>query len=156
MVLPWTLTARTVTYISMVIVRPLEQNEYHLLDTFCEEENIPRLNPEWSKVIAAIDEDSGRVVGIMVAQMQIHVEPIWIKEGYRNKKVSADLADALDGYLDGLAVSSGQRIGVWANPTNLASERIVRLRGFQQCESPVFTKVYDGDKLSALLDIKEG
>jgi len=109
------------------------------------------LNPDWSKVVAAIDLNSSKVVGIMVAQMQIHVEPIWVKEDYRNKKVSNQLADALDGYLDGLALSSGQPIGAWANPSNLAAERICRLRGFQQCANPVFTKTYTGDKLSQIV-----
>lgn len=82
--------------------------------------------------------------------MQVHVEPIWIEEGYRDGKLSTELADSLDGYLDGLAVGGGQPIGVWANPTNAAAERIVKIRGFQKCEKPVYTKTYTGDKLAQI------
>lgn len=135
---------------SNIIVRFLDPEQYYLLEEFCEQENLPMLHPEWSKVVAAIDLDTQKVVGIMVAQMQVHVEPIWIKEGYRNGKLSTELADSLDGYLDGLAVAGGREIAVWANPTNPAAVKICRIRGFQQCEKPVYTKTYTGDRLAQM------
>jgi len=141
---------------SNVIVKFLDPEQYYLLEEFCEQENIPMLNPEWSKVVAAIDLDTQKVVGIMVAQMQVHVEPIWIKEGYRDGKLSTEMADSLDGYLDGLAVASGIPIGVWANPTNPAAIKICRVRGFQPCENPVYTKTYTGDKLAQMFIDQKG
>jgi hypothetical protein len=134
-----------------ITIQLLTPDQYPLLEDFCLAEGIPMLSPEWSKVVAAIDTESGKIVGIMVVQMQLHCEPIWIKEGYRNGEISKQMADSLDGYLDGLAFSSGQPIGVWANPTNPASERIVRQREFVKVEKPVYTKVYDGSKLAEML-----
>lgn len=135
-----------------VIVRMLEQDEFDRLIEFCEEENIPMLNPEWAKVVALIDVDLDKVVGIVVCQMQIHNEPIWIKKEYQNGQRWKDMADVMEGYLDMLALTSGVSIGVYNQPTNAAAERICRMRGYEKSDKPLYTKVYTGQ---GLIDKKE-
>ena len=135
-----------------VIVRMLEQDEFDRLIEFCEEENIPMLNPEWAKVVALIDVDLDKVVGIVVCQMQIHNEPIWIKKEYQNGQRWKDMADVMEGYLDMLALTSGVSIGVYNQPTNAAAERICRMRGYEKSDKPLYTKIYRGE---GLLDKKE-
>lgn len=130
-----------------VIVRMLEQDEFDRLIEFCEEENIPMLNPEWAKVVALIDVDLDKVVGIVVCQMQIHNEPIWIKKEYQNGQRWKDMADVMEGYLDMLALTSGVSIGVYNQPTNAAAERICRRRGYEKSDKPLYTKVYTGEGL---------
>lgn len=134
-----------------ITVRPLNQDEYYLLDEFCESESIPTLSPEWSKVIVAIDDTLGKVVGIMVAQMQIHVEPIWISKGYRTGEVSKAMSDNLDMYLDVMSAFDGKPIGVWCQPTNVAAERICRTHGYEKCDKPLYTKIYEGKLAQELL-----
>lgn len=127
-----------------VLIRMLDPEQYYLLEEFCEKEGIPIPNPEWSKVIAAIDRDTEKVVGILVCQMQVHTEPIWIQKEYQGKGLWEMMADAMEGYLDMLAWGSGEKISVWNQPTNPAAERICRLRGYVQGQRPLWYKVYDG------------
>lgn len=135
-----------------VTVRMLEQDEFHRLEEFCEEEGIPMLNPEWAKVVALIDTDLDKVVGIVVCQMQIHNEPIWIKKEYQNRQRWKEMAEVMEGYLDMLALTSGVSIGVYNQPTNAAAERICRMRGYEKSDKPLYTKVYTGE---GLIDKKE-
>lgn len=125
----------------------LEQDEFDRLIEFCEEENIPMLNPEWAKVVALIDTDLDKVVGIVVCQMQIHNEPIWIKKEYQNGQRWKEMADVMEGYLDMLALTSGVSIGVYNQPTNAAAERICRRRGYEKSDKPLYTKTYTGEGL---------
>lgn len=134
------------------IVRMLDQDDFWMLDDFCMEENIPILNPEWAKVVALIDTDTGKVVGIVCSQLQIHNEPIWIKKQYQNGKRWKEMAEVMEGYLDMLALTSGLPIAVYNQPTNAAAERICRLRGYEKCDKPLYTKVYTGQRL---VDMKE-
>lgn len=134
-----------------IIVRMLDPEQYFLLEEFCTTEGIPMLDPEWSKVVAAIDLDTEKIVGIVVAQTQIHLEPIWIKKEYQGNGLWEEMADRLEGYIDGIAFTSGSSIAVWNQPTNAAAERICRMRGYTKSEKPLYTKVYDGEKLAKLL-----
>lgn len=136
----------------------LDPEQYYLLEEFCEAEGIPMFNPEWSRVVAAIDMDTEKVVGIVVAQMQTHTEPIWIDKNYQGQGLWEIMVESMEGYLDMLAGYSGTPIAVYNQPTNAAAERIVRMRGYTKCEKPLYTKVYNGEKLSKLLtesEIKE-
>ena len=128
-----------------IIVKMLAPEEHYLLEEFCREEKIPMLDPEWSKVVAAIDLDTEKVVGIVAAQTQVHLEPIWIKKDYQGKGLWEEMADRLEGYIDGLAFSSNTNIAVWNQPTNAAAERICRMRGYSKSEKPLYTKVYTGE-----------
>lgn len=138
-----------------VVIKMLDPEHYYLLEDFCKEENLPMLNPEWSKVVAAIDTDAGKVIGIVVAQMQIHTEPIWIKKQYQGGGLWEEMVEVMEGYLDSLAFIAGVPIGVWNNPTNAAAERICRMRGYEKSEKPLYTKIYDGARLTKLLEPKE-
>ena len=135
-----------------VIIRMLDPEQYYLLEEFCEKQKIPMLNPEWSKVVAAIDTEQGKVVGIVVCQMQLHMEPIWIQKEYQGKGIWEMMADAMEGYLEMLAFGSGEKISVWNQPTNAAAERICRLRGYVQGERALWYKVYDGSVLERGLE----
>lgn len=134
-----------------VEIKLLNPEEYPLVNEFCKSEGIPELEPDWSKVVAAIDVKSGKVVGIMVCQMQIHVEPIWIKKGYRNNEISRGMSDMLDGYLSGLAYGGGKNIGIWCQPNNPRSEQLCRLHGMYKSDKVLYTKIYTGDRLEKLM-----
>lgn len=125
-----------------ITIRMLDPEQFYLLEEFCESENIPTPNPDFSKVVAAIDQDTGKVVGIVVAQMQAHTEPIWVKKEYQGDGIWEEMADAMEGYLDMLAYGSGAQIAVYNQPTNAAAERICRMRGYTKCDKPLWTKVY--------------
>lgn len=135
---------------SNTIVKMLDQDEFWMLDDFCMEEKIPILSPEWAKVVALIDVDTGKVVGIVCCQMQIHNEPMWIKKEYQDRKRWKEMADVMEGYLDMLALTSGLPIGVYNQPTNAAAERICRMRGYEKCDKPLYTKTYTGKGLSEM------
>lgn len=130
-----------------ISVRLLREEEYPLIEDFCQDENIPMLSPDFSKVVAAIDNETEKVVGIMVAQMQLHVEPIWVKKGYRNGKISKKMCETLEEYLDVLAAASGHNIEVWCQPTNVAVEKICIRHGYEKCEKPLYSTIYNGDRV---------
>lgn len=136
-----------------IIIRMLDPEQFYLLEEFCEREKIPMLNPEWSKVVAAIDTESEKVVGIVVCQMQLHMEPIWIQKEIQGKGIWEMMADAMEGYLNMLAFSSGEKISVWNQPTNAAAERICRIRGYVKGDHPLWYKVYDGKELERGLEL---
>lgn len=135
-----------------VTIKILNPEEYYILEEFCERENIPMLNPEWSKVVAAIDTETEKVVGIVVCQMQVHTEPIWIQKEYQGKGLWELMVDAMELYLETRAWGSGEKLAVWNQPTNAAAERICRLRGYVQGERPLWYKVYDGSTLGRILE----
>ena len=140
---------------SNVVVKMLDPEQYYLLEEFCEAQGIPMLNPEWSKVVAAIDLDTEKVVGIVATQMQAHTEPIWIQKEYQDGKLWEEMVDIMEGYLDSVAMIGGSPIVAWNNPTNPAAERICRLRGYHKTDNPVYVKIYTGAKLVGMLT-KEG
>lgn len=130
-----------------VTIRMLDPEQYWMLEEFCEQENIPMLNPQWSKVVAAIDETTDKIVGIVVCQMQAHMEPMWIKKEYQGKGIWEEMAEIIEGYLDVLAFSQGASIGVYNQPTNAAAERICRMKGYTKSDKPLYVKVYTGERL---------
>lgn len=121
-----------------VKVKFLEPEEFYLADQFCDAQGIPRLDPNWSKVIAAIDVEKGVVVGIMAAQMVIHAEPIWIDEAYREQGLWREMADMMDGYLVMVGVA-----GVYNQPTHPEAEHLCVAMGMTRCEHPLYLKRYD-------------
>lgn len=133
----------------------LDPEQYYLLEEFCNEEGIPILNPEWSKVVVAIDETTNKIVGIVVCQMQAHMEPMWIKKEYQGKGIWEEMAEVIEGYLDVLAFSQGAQIGVYNQPTNAAAERICRMKGYEKSDKPLYVKIYTGDRFAQALLNKE-
>lgn len=131
-----------------IIIKMLDPEQYYLLEEFCEKENIPMLNPEFSKVVAAIDTEAEKIVGVVVAQMQAHLEPIWIQKEYQGNGLWEMMGDAMEGYLHMLAFSSDTELGVYSQPTNAAAERICRMRGFTKSDKPLYIKVYNGEGLT--------
>lgn len=133
---------------SNIVIKMLDPEQYYLLEEFCETEGIPMLSPEWSKVVATIDKNSEKIVGIVVSQLQMHTEPIVIKKEYQGKGLVELMTEAMEGYLDMLAGASGVDIGVYNQPTNAAAERICRMRGYTKSDKPLYVKVYKGDGLT--------
>jgi hypothetical protein len=140
--------------VNNIIVKTLDPEQYYLLEEFCKEEGIEAPSPEFSWVEAAIDTNTGKIVGIVVTQMLIHTEPIWIKKEYQGKGLKEVLMDKMEGRLDASAISLGKPIHVYNQPTNAAAERICKQRGYTKCEIPLYTKIYSGDKLAKLLNIE--
>lgn len=130
-----------------IVIKMLDPEQYYLLDEFCDEKGIPRLSPEWSKCVVAIDTGLGRVVGLIATQMLIHTEPIIINKEYQGKGLWEQMSEAMEGYLEFLAFSSGFPIGVYNQPTNAAAERICRMRGYEKSDKPLYYKIYDGSSL---------
>ena len=137
---------------SNLYIRTLAPDEYYLLDKFAEEEKIEIPSPDFSWVEAAFDEETGEIVGIVVTQMLIHAEPIWIKKEYQGKGIKEELMDRMEGRLDASAAFIGKPVHVYNQPTNAAAERICRQRGYVKSDRPLYNKVYTGEKLVELLN----
>jgi ribosomal protein S18 acetylase RimI-like enzyme len=134
-----------------MIIKMLAPEHYYLLEEFCKEEGIEAPSPDFSWVEAAIDMDAGKIVGIVVTQMLIHTEPIWIKKEYQGKGLKERLMDEMELRIDEASALKGAPIHVYAEPTNPASEKICRQRGFTQSERKFWTKVYGGERFIELL-----
>jgi len=121
-----------------ITVRFLDPSEYPLIDRFFDEEGVPRLDPAWSKVVAAFDTSIGQVVGIMVLQLVAHAEPIIIDPAYRGEGIWRPMAEMMDGYAEFVCIP-----GLYTQPTNPAAHAICEKMGFEEREYPLFCKIYD-------------
>lgn len=119
----------------------LEPEQWYLLDSFCDREGIPRLDPAWARVVAAIDLDSTQIVGIMTLQLVAHAEPIWISQAYQGNGLWREMADTLNGYLQEMA-NQGALKGIYTQPTSEETRAICRKMGFYEAENPLFIKEY--------------
>lgn len=138
--------------IDNIMSKTMDPETWYLIEDFCQSEGIDVPSPEFSWVEAAIDLDTGKIVGIVVTQMLIHTEPIWIKKEYQGKGVKEILMDRMEGRLDASAIQLGKPIHVYNQPTNAAAERICRQRGYVKSERPLYNKIYSGGKLIELLN----
>jgi hypothetical protein len=125
-------------------VRFLEPREYPLADKFFDREGIPRLDPNWSKIGAAIDLDTGRIVGAICLQLVAHVEPIIIAKAYRGSGLWREMAEIMDGYLSTMA-RQGAIAGVYAQPTHQVAEHLCQEMGMSPCEHNLWVKIYNPD-----------
>ena len=128
-------------HINKVKVQVIEPDAFYLVDSFCDQEGIPRLDPNWSRVIAGIDTKLEKVVGIMVLQLVAHAEPIWIEEAYRGNGLWKEMADMADGYFQEMA-DNGILKGVYTQPTSEESVHIAKAMGMEECEFPLFVKKF--------------
>lgn len=119
----------------------IEPDQFYLVDEFTDSENISRLNPAFSRVVAAVDTESGKVVGIMVVQMVLHAEPIWIKEEYQGRGIWREMAETMDGYLMEMA-AQGIVAGVYTQPTRPETKAICEKMGYYEAEHPLYVKLY--------------
>ncbi len=131
-----------------ITVKMLEPSEWYLLEEFCAKEGIRAPSPDFGWVVAGIED--GRIVGVVVAQMQIHTEPIWIEKEYQGKGLKEQMMDLMEMKIDEASVTKGQTIHVYAEPTNAASEKICKRRGFVKSERCFYTKVYGGESFVKL------
>jgi len=121
-----------------IVYRFLNEEEYYLADQFFEDQQVPKLDPKWSKVIAAIDMDIPKVVGIMCLQLVAHAEPIMIEKEYREQGIWREMAEMMDGYLFASGVP-----GVYTQPTNPTAKALTEKMGFEESKHPLCVKIYD-------------
>ncbi len=118
-----------------VEVRFLAPDEYWRIDPLFDREGTPRLDPNFSKVVVALDGD--RVAGIMVMQMVLHVEPIVIEPEYRKQGLWRPMAEMVDGYL-----SVSGAAGAYAQPIHESTKHMCREWGFEELANNLFCKLY--------------
>jgi hypothetical protein len=139
-----------------IIIRMLDPEQYYLLEEFCQREGIDAPSPEFSWVVAAIDTEIGKIVGIVVAQMLIHCEPIWLQKDVQGKGLKEKMMDMLELKLDEASVLKNVPIHTYVEPTNPAAEKICKKRGFVQSERKFWTKFYTGESFIKLLNSSNG
>lgn len=120
-----------------VEVRFLTPEEYPLINHFFDSQNVPRLDPNWSKVVAAVDKASGQVVGIMCLQLVAHAEPIIIDPAYRGRGLWREMADMMDGYAGTVGLP-----GLYTQPTSEVSAILASRMGFTEMAYPLYLKIY--------------
>jgi hypothetical protein len=124
----------------------IERPDFWKVDEFCKEQGIGLMDPEFSKVCTAIDLKTGRVVGIIAAQMVIHSEPIWIDKEWQGTRIWKRLSDEMDSYLTTMNAA-----GVYNQPSTPTAERLAQKMGYVKCDNPLWVKYY-----MDLPELKEG
>lgn len=114
----------------------LEPTEYILIEHFFDRENVPRLDPDFSRVAAAINS-KGEVVGVICLQLVAHAEPIIIEPEYRETGVWQVLAKMMDEYCLAMKVP-----GLYTQPTSQKTEHMAEKMNFSKCDYPLYLKVY--------------
>lgn len=118
-------------------IKILEPDEFYLVDHFFDDEGVPRLDPNFSKVIAALDIETGKAVGVMCLQMVLHAEPIIIEPAYRGMGLWEPMAKMADGYLQASGV-----VGLYAQPLHESTKHMCRQMGFEEMPHSLFSKAY--------------
>lgn len=120
----------------------IEPDLWYLVDAFCDREGIGRINPGFARVVAAIDLQAERIVGILTLQLVAHAEPIVITESHRGNGLWKEMASMMDGYLQTMA-DEGALQGVYNQPTHPEAQHLCEVMGFQECEFPLYVKKYE-------------
>jgi GNAT superfamily N-acetyltransferase len=116
--------------------RVLEPQEYYLVEPLIEEGATP-LDPDYSRVIASIDQDSGKVVGFVALQLVLHAEPIVLAPEFRKQGLWRELAEFADGYISTLGVQA-----VYNQPTHDTARHIAEEIGYVKSDNPLYVKYY--------------
>jgi hypothetical protein len=74
--------------------RKLEKDEWYRLKPIFEVEEWPLPSQDLATVVIAEDED-GRIHGLLCLQVQLHCEPLWIREESRGRVTFRGLAGIL-------------------------------------------------------------
>ncbi len=120
------------------VVRFLNPDEFDLVVPLFAAEGAPVPDPNFSKVLVALDGD--KVAGVMVAQMVLHVEPIIIGQEYRKTGVWREMAETMDGYLEACGM-----MGAYAQPVHESTKHMCEAMGYVEMEHPLFLKIYDSN-----------
>lgn len=130
-----------------LIYKFLSPEEFYLLDEFFDREGVPRLDPTFAKVAAAIDPEKGKVVGFVTLQLVAHAEPIIIEEEYRGQGVWRQICRMIDEY----ATLSGVP-GVFTQPNSEQTKHMAAEMGCVPCGTELWAKVfYDVNKLAPVM-----
>lgn len=121
----------------MIETRFLEPDEFHLINEYFDRDGVPRPDPQWSRVIAAVDTDKDLVVGIVCLQLVAHLEPIIVHPDYRGQGIARELAQMIDGYVTGTGLP-----GAYCQPINDKSKAVARSIGFIPLEHEFYLKLY--------------
>lgn len=134
----------------MIRYKVLAPDEYHLLDRFYTDPGCIRLDPGFSRVFAAIEDDPGtldsalippsppRVVAFIVLQLVAHAEPIYVEPAYRAAGVWQFLAAMLEAYCLGSGVG-----GVYTQPTTDKTRHMCEEMGWVEMEHPLYLRIFD-------------
>lgn len=117
-------------------VKFLEQEQYYLIEKFFDREGVPRLDPQFSKVVAAWDGD--QVVGILVLQLVAHVEPFIIEPDYREQGLWREMGEMMAGYAGAVGLP-----GVYTQPTHPEARAMCEKLGFEEQPHKLWLKVLD-------------
>lgn len=116
-------------------IRFLEKNEWALIAPLFEAQGAPVPCPEWAKVLVALE--GGKVVGLLAIQLVPHVEPIIIDRAWQGTGLAKEMSEMVDGYMAAVGVA-----GAYTQPMREGARRIARAFGYEQCEAPLFAKIY--------------
>ncbi len=121
-----------------IVTKFLDPEQFYLIEPYFADEGVPCPDPNFSRVLAAIDTDAGLVVGIMCLQLVAHLEPLIVHPDYRGKGIAKTLAQEIDGYVTGVGLPGG-----YCQPVNEKSQDIARKTGFEPVEHQLYLKIYD-------------
>lgn len=116
--------------------RVLEREEFYLVEPLLAPD-APPIDPEFSRIIATIDLDSEKVVGMVVLQLVLHTEPIIIDPAYRGQGIWRELGEFVDGYLTEIGTS-----GAYTQPLSPTTEAICEKLGYIKSNYPLWVKTY--------------
>lgn len=122
-------------------VRFLEPHEFWRIAPLFEAEGAPLPDPNYGRVVVAMD--GLKVVGVIVAQMVLHVEPIIVDKEYRGRGVWQGMAEMMDGYLSAVGVA-----GAYAQPVHESTKHMCEQMGYKEMEHSLWLKIYRPDVLA--------
>lgn len=131
-------------------LRFLEENEYHLTNSYFDGEETPRLDPRFSRVLGAFSSE-GDLIGFVCLQLVAHAEPIFVKPEHRQTGIGLTLTQEMDSYCHALGLP-----GLYIQPTNLAAEKLASAVGFQPAAHALWEKIYGETFQSLIAGQREG
>lgn len=120
-----------------MIYKSLDPEEFYLIDRFYAGCAVPRPDPNFSRIFAAID-DNHQVVGFVVLQLVAHAEPIYVDPAYRGSRVWVHLTAMLAAYCE-----LHQIAGVYTQPTSDATRKICERMGWSEMDYPLYVRIFD-------------
>ncbi len=115
----------------------LDKEQLTALDPIMQQRNLPSLNQEVSRVLAAYDGD--KLIGFLVLQLMPHMEPLWVDPKYRGGGTDS-IANILVNKMFEFVAECNIR-GFFCVADSNVVEKMCIERGLIQVTSPVFIKL---------------
>lgn len=110
------------------------QAEWNTIDEKLASRGWMSLNKNTSRVLVA--EDEGEIIAFFCLQLVPHVEPLFVSRKYRDTLVAGELANQMQEFLD-----NHHARGYMAVAENPQVEEMMRVRGMEKIQYPVYVKV---------------